>query len=148
MAMKNTTRAELTANIQKHRWLVFSVAGETQPLYSYTVGLFQTFGHPEVVLSGLNIELAQTLLNDIGHAVAQGGVRREPEELYDDILSGYPCLFKAVPVTVYEQYFGRALFFYEETTFPVLQCLWPDALKRFPGDFGYDQSNQEILFED
>ena len=66
------------------------------------VGLFKTFGHPEVVLSGLNIELAQTLLNDIGHAVAQG-VRREPEELYDDILSGYPCLFKAVPVTVYEQ---------------------------------------------
>jgi hypothetical protein len=147
MAMKNTTRAELTANIQKHRWLVFSVAGETQPLYSYTVGLFKTFGHPEVVLSGLNIELAQNLLNDIGHAVAQG-VRREAEELYDDILSGYPCLFKAVPVTVYEQYFGRALVFYGETTFPVLQCLWPDALKRFPGDFGYDQSNQETLVED
>jgi hypothetical protein len=147
MAMKNTTRAELAANIQKHRWLVFSVAGETQPLYSYTVGLFETFGHPEVVLSGLNMELAQTLLNDIGNAVAQG-VRREPEELYDDILSGYPCLFKAVPVTVYEQYFGRALVFYGETTFPVLQCLWPDSLKRFRGDFGYDQSNQEILFED
>jgi hypothetical protein len=147
MAMKNTTRAELAANIQRHRWLVFSVAGDTQPLYSYTVGLFETFGHPEVVLSGLDIDLAQTLLNDIGSTVAQGMVRK-PEELYDDILNDYPCLFKAVPVTVYEQYFGRALVFYAETAFPVLQCLWPDALKRFPGDFGYDQSNQESLFEE
>jgi hypothetical protein len=146
MAMKNTTHAELAANIQQHRWLVFSVAGDTQPLYSYTVGLFETYRHPEVVLSGLNMELAQTLLNDIGHAVAQGLVR-EPEELYDDILSGYPCLFRTVPVTVYEQYFGRALVFYGKTTFPVLQCLWPDALKRFPGDVGYDPSNQETLFE-
>jgi hypothetical protein len=39
-------------------------------LYSGTVGLFETYGHPEVVLSGLNTELAQTLLNDIGSAVA------------------------------------------------------------------------------
>lgn len=147
MAMKNTTHAELSANIQQHGWLVFSVVGETQPLYSYTVGLFETFGHPEVVLSGLDMDLAQALLNDIGSTVAQGLVR-EPEELYNDILSDYPCLFKAVPVTVYEHYFGRALVFYGETTFPVLQCLWPDALKRFPGDIGYDKSNQEPLFEE
>lgn len=146
MAMKNRTRAELAANINKHHWLVFSVAGETQPLYSYTVGLFETFGHPEVVLSGLDINLAQTLLNDIGSTVAKGLVR-EPDRLYEDVLEGYPCLFKQVPATVYEAYFGRALVFYGDAAFPVLQCLWPDALKRFPGDVGYNSANQQALFE-
>ncbi|UOQ52138.1 DUF4262 domain-containing protein [Hymenobacter cellulosivorans] len=144
--MKNTTRAELAANIKKHRWLVFSVVGDTQPLYSYTVGLFETFGHPEVVLSGLDIDLAQDLLNDIGNTVAQGLVR-EPDGLYDDVLDNYPCLFKAVPVTAYEQYFGRALVFYGDSTFPVLQCLWPDAQSRFPGDEDYNPFNQEALFK-
>ena len=144
--MKNTTRAELADNIKKHRWLVFSVVGDAQPLYSYTVGLFETFGHPEIVLSGLDIDLAQDLLNDIGNAVAQGLVRI-PDRLYDDVLDSYPCLFKAVPVTTYEQYFGRALVFYGDTLFPVLQCLWPDAQSRFPGDEGYNSYNQEAFFK-
>jgi hypothetical protein len=148
MAMKNTTRAELTANIKKHRWLVFNIMGgsETEPAFSYTVGLFETFGHPEVVISGLPNDVALAILNDIGSDVAKGLVR-VPEVLYDDILEGYPCMFKTVPSSMYDDYFGRALVFYEGTGFPVLQCLWPDALKRFPGDFGYADSNQEALFE-
>jgi hypothetical protein len=148
MAMKNTTRAELAANIKKHRWLVFNIMGgsETEPPFSYTVGLFGTFGHPEVVISGLPNDVALAMLNDIGSDVAKG-VIREPEVLYDDLLEGYPCVFKPVPTTVYPAYFGRAEVFYENSDFPVLQCLWPDALKRFPGDFGYADSNQEALFE-
>ena len=58
MAMKNTTRAELAANIKEHRWLVFNImeGNETEPAFSYTVGLFETFGHPEVVISGVKQE--------------------------------------------------------------------------------------------
>ena len=148
MAMKNNTRTELAANIKKHQWLVFNIMGGTddEPPFSYTVGLFETFGHPEVVISGFSNDLALTILNDIGSNVAKG-VTREPEMQYDDILENYPCLFKQVPTKVYEDYFGRALVFYGDAPFPVLQCLWPDSLKRFPGGFGYVDSKQESLFE-
>ena len=148
MTMKNTTRAELAANIKKHRWLVFNIlaGSETELPFSYTVGLFETFGHPEVVISGLGNDVALAILNDIGNDVATG-LQREPEVLYDDVLEGYPCVFKPVPSTAYKDYFGRALAFYDGTDFPVLQCVWPDALKRFPSDFGYTGSTQETLFE-
>jgi hypothetical protein len=148
MAMRNTTRAELAANIQKHQWVVFNITGSSEAAlrFSYTVGLFETFGHPEVVISGLPNDVALAILNNIGSDVAKG-ISREAEVLYDDILEGYPCVFKPVPTRVYEAYFGRALVFYEGADFPVLQCLWPDALKRFPGDFGYVMANQEALFE-
>jgi hypothetical protein len=145
MAMKNRTRPELAANIKKHGWLVFNIGGGKVP-FSYTVGLFETFGHPEMVISGLPDDVALAVLNNLGSDVAKGIVR-EAERQYDDVLDGYPCVFKPVPSTVYEDYFGRALVFYEGSDFPVLQCLWPDRLKRFPGDFGYAAGAQEALFE-
>ena len=146
--MKNTTRAELAANIKQHRWLVFNImeGTETEPAFSYTVGLFETFGHPEVVISGVKQEAVMNILNEIGHGVSKG-LKREPGVLYDDVLDDYPCVFKPVPSQLYEAYFGRALVFYEGPAFPVLQCVWPDALKRFPGDPGYTLSTQEVLFE-
>jgi hypothetical protein len=126
MAMSNTTRAELAANIQKHQWLVFNITGssEAELRFSYTVGLFETFGHPEVVISGLPNDVALAILNDIGSDVAKG-VSREAEVLYDDILAGYPCVFKPVPTHVYEAYFGRALVFYEGLIFPFCSACGP-----------------------
>ena len=105
-----------------------------------------TFRHPEVVFSGLDIDLAQTLLNASGRTVAKELVR-EPNQHYDDVPDGYPYLFKRVPVSAYETYFGRTLVFYQAAAFPMLPCLWLDAPKRFPGYVGYGPVNQEALFE-
>ncbi len=148
MAMKNTTRAELAANIKQHRWLVFNImeGSETEPAFSYTVGLFETFGHPEVMISGVKQEAAMSILNEIGHGVAEG-LKREPGILHDDLLEGYSCVLKPISSQLYETYFGRAFVFYGGLAFPMLQCVWPDALKRFPGDVGYTLATQEILFE-
>jgi hypothetical protein len=148
MAMKNTTRAELAANIKQHRWLVFHImeGNETEPAFTYTVGLFETFGHPEVVIFGVKQEAATGILNEIGEGASQG-LKREAGVLYDDVLEGYSCAFKPVSLQKYEAYFGWALVFYGEHTFPMLQCVWPDARKRFPGDTGYTLSTQEVLFE-
>lgn len=146
--MKNTTRAELAANIEQHRWLVFLITegNETEPAFTYTVGLFETFGHPEVVISGVKQEAAMGILNEIGQSVSHG-LEREAGMLYDDILEGYSCVFKPVSSQKYGAYFGRASVFYGDIAFPMLQCVWPDALKRFPGDTGYTLSTQEVMFE-
>lgn len=148
--MQNRTHQELADNIQQHRWLVFNILGDDEalPPFSYTVGLFATFGHPEVVLSGLDHDLAHAILNDIGEDAAQG-IRRQDGVIYDDVLGGSPCLFKPVLPEHYEGYFGRALVFYQGADFPVLQCIWPDAQLRFPGqeDYAYTAANQELLYQ-
>ncbi|UOQ69183.1 DUF4262 domain-containing protein [Hymenobacter volaticus] len=84
--MQNRTYQDLAENIQQHRWLVFHILGEGNfPPFSYTVGLYATFGYPEVVLSGLNQELAHALLNDMGEDAARG-IQRQPDVLYEDVL--------------------------------------------------------------
>ena len=146
--MKNHTYQELAENIQQHRWLVFNIMGDGDfPPFSYTVGLFATFGHPEVVLSGLQQELAHAILNDIGEDAARG-IQRQAEVLYDDVFGGSPCLFKTVTPEYYKDYFGRALVFYQGAHFPVLQGVWADAQQRFPNQAGYAYSsaNQELLY--
>ncbi|RZK28246.1 MAG: DUF4262 domain-containing protein [Hymenobacter sp.] len=91
-------------------------------------------------------QAAMSILNNIGHGVSEG-LKREPGILYADVVKDYSCVFKPVASQKYEAYFGRALVFYGELAFPVLQCVWPDALNRFPGDAGYTLSTQEVLFE-
>ncbi|MGY2134866.1 DUF4262 domain-containing protein [Hymenobacter sp. HD11105] len=148
--MQNRTHQELVENIQQHRWLVFNILGDGDalPPFSYTVGLFASFGHPEVILSGLDHDLAHALLNDIGEDAANG-IRRQADVLYDDVFGGSPCLFKTVLPAHYDAYFGRALVFYQGADFPVLQCVWPDAQMRFPGQGGYayTSANQELLYQ-
>jgi hypothetical protein len=48
---------------------------------------------------------------------------------------------------MYEEYLGRAVLYYENSDFPVLQCVWPDQDSHFPNDKGYDIPDQEILYK-
>ncbi len=145
MASIENIREKLVTDVEKHGWIVLQVFGENLLLFSYTVGLFKKFGHPEIVISGLNADTAHAILNDISHDIAKG-IIREPEHAYDDILEGYPCFFKSVPASKYDEYFGRANLYYQEIKYPVLQCILPDSKSRFPGDEGYVSTGQELLY--
>jgi hypothetical protein len=145
MALAEGTREKLLKDVEKHGWLVLQIVDNNLPSYSYTVGLFKKFGHPEIVISGLDGDTAQDILNDIGHDIAKGIVR-EAEHTYDDILEDYPCLFKAVSASKYDDYFGRANLYYQSSDYPVLQCVLPDSEKRFPDDEGDVPDGQELLY--
>lgn len=147
MALAPGTREKLLKDVEKHGWLVLQIVDNELPSYSYTVGLFKKFGHPELVISGLSGETAQAILNDIGYDIAKG-IIREPEHSYDDVLEGYPCLFKSVPASKYDDYFGRANVYYQGSDYPVLQCVLPDGKKRFPDDKGHVLTGQELLYKD
>lgn len=144
--MARNTRQELLSEVDKHKWVVFNIVDESLPPFSYTVGLYKTFGHPEIIISGLKYESAHAILNVIGSDV-EIGITRNTDSIYDDVLDGYPCLFKTVDRNLYDDYFGRAIVYYENCDFPVLQCVWPDLENRFPGDNGYTVTIQEILYK-
>jgi len=50
---------------------VFDEKGEA-PEFSYTVGLWHTYGHPEILISGLKESLRQSLLNHLNRLIAKG----------------------------------------------------------------------------
>jgi hypothetical protein len=92
--------------------------GGQGPSYSYTVGLWESFQQPEVVVFGMPEDVAQDLL--------QAGDRR------DDLLVGYPVRFFPVPADVVASHLGLAVWAYEGAPFAVVQLVWPDKQGRWP----------------
>lgn len=117
-------------------WHVVKVLEDSRdPPFAYTVGLFQTFGHAEILVIGLPHPVAHVLLNDVG-AAARAGRRFQVGRRYAELLVGYECTFREVPRRGYPSYLGRALWFYGRTTFPALQLVYPDRHGRWPWQEG------------
>src|SRR3546814_5333971 len=56
--------------LQRFGWAVQGVEASTP--WTYTIGLTERFGHPELVLAGIDISLAMNILNALADRVAGG----------------------------------------------------------------------------
>jgi hypothetical protein len=128
--------AALRDLVERHGWAVVKVPEDDRgPGFAYTVGLTRAFGHPEVLISGLDLDLLHDLLNDVG-AQVRDGARFAPGDDSDDVLEGYPVTFRAIVPAAFGTYLGAAVRFYGDAPFEALHCIWPDRAGRFPWDAG------------
>jgi hypothetical protein len=104
-----------------------------RPGYSFSVGLWHSFGQPEVVVFGLPNEVAHELLNLVADE-ADDGRRFLGDSRCDGLLHGYPVHFVDVPRRCYHDYLGLASWAYESDEFPAVQLVWPDKQGRWPWD--------------
>lgn len=140
---------KLLADIQNYGWhLVAIQEEEDQPDYVFSVGLYHTLGEPEICIFGLSdTRVMGQIINGIGKLMREGQ-RFEDWHASDEILEGYPCIFRSVGKSLYPQYLGYARWFYEGDDFPVLQCVWPDTHGYFPWQREFDSQflpDQPIL---
>ena len=113
---------------------VLRVHGDSDwPEFAYTIGLFETFRHPELILLGLPAERAHRLLNDARELIRGGLVFRDGEET-DALLEGASVAARAVPSDQRDAHFGWAAWYYGGEAFPALQLVWPSRARRFPWD--------------
>lgn len=112
---------------------------EENPRFSYTVGLYENYLHPEIIIIGLKHELAHLLLHNAAYDIKKG-TSYTSGEFHEGILDDFLCYFGDVPRSYYEEYVGWALWFYEGRDFPLIQCVYPTVAgkfaweKDFPGD--------------
>ena len=125
-------------NVNTHGWHVtIVIPGETNPGWAYSVGLFHSFRHPEIVVFGLDGHLMYQLINHVGRE-ARGGGRFEPEQEYGDILERYRCTFRVVDTSWYQHVLVYATWFYNGVEFPALQLIWPDRHQRYPWESQFE----------
>lgn len=130
---------KLRQDIDNYGWHVLNVfPGESAPGFSYSVGLFRTLGHPEIVIIGLSPQIRHQLINLVGEKI-RGGSHFGDGTISSEILKDYDCIFKEVPLHVYEDFFGRAIDFYQGESFPVLQLVYPDREGLWPWDVAADE---------
>ena len=136
------------ADVERYGLHVLEVgAEEDSPTFAYTVGLCHTFGHPEDIILGLDLDVMHELLNGVA-AELRRGARFAPGAVSDALLEGYDVAFRAVPERHYRAYLGWANWFNGGTAYPVLQMIYPDRERRWPWDPGVADGfrwNQPVL---
>ena len=141
---------KLLSDIDRVGWHVVMIPEEDgSPGWSFSVGLFKTFNHPEVVVFGLPLELSQEVINGIGADIQKSNVFQSGQE-YPDILDGVLCTFRPVVQRWYRPFLGYARWYYRGEKFPVLQCFWPDKRQQYPWHPNFKKAwlgAQPLLFE-
>jgi hypothetical protein len=144
--------AKALRDIQRVGWHVtgvFAKQNEEGPEWAFSIGLFHSFQHPEVIVFGLPFKRCMDIISVIGKEVQTRKRYDSPKEYGDILQEPYQCVFREVHRNHYRDYVGYALWFYEDDPFPMLQCFWPDKKGLFPWDVGcndYVKNAQPLLF--
>ena len=124
---------EFAADVATYGWVVMKVAANSppDPDFAYSIGLFQSYGHPEIILVGLPEGIAHQIINDVGAAV-RAGKRYTAGSTSGEFLEGYNVTFRVVPDYQFGAYLGWGCRYYGERAFPALQLVYPDRAGRWP----------------
>jgi len=135
-------------DINHHGWYVMRVFDPQgkEPNFAYSIGLYETFKHPEIVVIGLGLDTMHQFINVIGEEIRSGktfstGVK------YEQFTNNFNNQFVAVDKRHYKEYFGWANWYYKGEDFPVLQFVWPDKNNKFPWEkeFNPELKNWELV---
>jgi hypothetical protein len=133
-------RRKVVHDVNTFGWHVMQVTGRPgKPGWSYSIGLFKNYKHPEVVIFGLDLKVMHSILNIVGRSVQAGSKFSDGDETRE-LLERFACTIRPVNDVWYAQLFGFARWFYGEAAFPMLQVFWPDPAGRFPWQSGFDAS--------
>ena len=121
-------------DVEKFGWHVINVfEDDDYPEFSYSIGFFHFFNHPEVIIIGLRHELVHVLINNMGEDVRKS-TSYSREGFYSNILDDFDCWIGTVPETHFPNHVGWASWFYKTNAFPLVQCVYPTVDGIFPWD--------------
>ena len=140
--------ARILRDVAEHGFHVALFNGDGySPGFAYTIGLFKTYGYPELICFGLGLELLHSVLWSGKELLDQ----QNPPNLatgHPDFLEGFDVCLLKVDSACYPDYFGYAGWFYDNWDFPALQIVWPDKQALFPWQDGFNpnwQFSQPLL---
>lgn len=117
---------------------------DDEPPFAYTVGLHRSFGHPELIILGLDHSVMGRLLNICGDRIKAGETLPVDMPILG-IIGQYAVKLRPVRRRAsYKEHLGYAIWFYDGHEFPVLQLVWPDKNGRFPGEKGAAESLRKV----
>ncbi len=108
-------------------------ANDSLPAHSCSVGMWDSFEQPEVVVFGLPAEVAGELIELIADE-ADEGHRFLDGSRHEGLLQEYPVRFVEVPKSRYAETLAAACWAYQGDDFPAVQLVWPDKQGRWPWD--------------
>ena len=114
-------------NVLSRGYHLINVLGDArteQPTVTYSVGLFHTFRHPEIVMFGVPKELSNVVLDTLikTWVIEQKQVFMAGETYRG--LTNRPAEFSIIPQNLVDTHLTGCRWFYSNKEFPVLECIW------------------------
>ena len=123
----------IIAHLRKYGHAVIGSHTPEGQWIAYTIGLTDKYGY-ELFVSGLRMEIAQRILNDVADGLAHGAALEVG--VPDDRWANMPCKWAKAGPNARNHVF-QADYHYDRPV-EVMQMVLPDKLGRFPEDTGYD----------
>lgn len=134
MPQTDEVDARVQSDIQRHGWHVVLIPPEGDaPGWAHTIGLWERYRQPELLVFGSEPRQLAALLNTLGERV-RGGRRFAAGETETGLLQELPFAFRAVASRWTHVFLGNAAWHYQGETFEALQGFWPDRSGHFPWD--------------
>lgn len=107
--------------------------------WSYSTGMYDTWGQPEIVMTGFPNGLASSILAAIAKDNAAEKFLHADKRI-PELIKNYDCVFRPVEDVWVKRLMLRSTWFYGDIPFPVLQCICPDFENHFPWEGQFDQN--------
>jgi hypothetical protein len=128
--------AKALKDINTYGCHVIHVLEEDQhPRFTYSIGIEQTTGQPELIVAGMKSEVALFMVNEYNRRV-RSGETFAPGQRASGFIEGFDIEFRLVHESHYPDYFGWARWLYKDSSFRVLQALWPTTAGIWPWEPG------------
>lgn len=107
-----------------------------QPPFAYSIGGWESYGAPELIIFGLRRELEESMINTVmaSHVAGRRFRCGVPEE---QVIQDVPVYFLEVDPDLARVYATFTDWYYEREPFPLWQIVWPDKNKCFPWEPAY-----------
>jgi hypothetical protein len=141
---------KIISDVERYGFHIAQFHGDGySPSFAYTIGLFKTYGYPELICFGLNLDLLHSVLWSGKELLDKQPV---PDQSigYPNFLGDYNVRFLTVDKGWYKDYFGYGYWFNESWDFPALQIVWPDkqALFHWEADFNLLDRSLDFKFRE
>ncbi len=119
-------------DIERYGYRTIFVLGEGDtPPFTYSMGITQTTGRPEIVIVGMEEALSTTLITEYYSRVRTGETFL-PNGLYSGFLEGIECAFAPVSKKHYAAYFEWCRWLYGGDRYEVVQLIYPTPTGIWP----------------
>lgn len=131
---ENESDRKLLGHVEEfgtHNLHVFDTKGK-DPEFTFSIGMYHSYNHPEILIIGLKKDIAHWILNEIARCIREENSSFDEGKNYIDLIDGFDVKFFDVQRSHYKEYLGTAIWFYEGYDFPVRQLVWPSSSGHFP----------------
>ena len=119
--------------VEEYGWFVAKFeATKYLPSFVYTIGLWKTFQHPELIIFGLQLQTMHEILNIGGELVREHKIPKIGE-ITDNFFESSKAVIIPVDESSMKDYFGYGIEYYQGD-FLAHQIIWTDRNNKFPWD--------------